>query len=434
MSIRALGPDTTKPARETTAALPVPGSDDHSPADARRWAPSQIGASLRRALRETSLDSLLLAGTTVVLVVIGVVMVFSSSSVTSLVQDGNPFSAVVKQAGFAFIGLAAMLLISRVREETFMRFAWLALAVSCLLQLIVVATPLGVKVAGNTNWLNIGPVQLQPCELIKLALVIWLGLMVSRKERYLGDFRRGLLPILLGSGFSIGLVAVGGDLGTVVIMVAMVFGALILIGIPWRLFVVPGAAAVVIALAMAFGSKNRLDRVLAFVNGTSSSGSDYLSSGWQLQHGMFALANGGIFGVGIGNSTAKWSWLPAADNDFIFAIIGEELGLIGAIVVLALFAMLCYSLIRVFRHASTPFGRTATASVMVWVMFQATANIAVVLGIIPVLGVPLPLVSAGGTALVSTLFAIGVVLSVARQSAGSPASARERPSVEPLAR
>lgn len=367
-------------------------------------------------LRQESFDVLLLAGTTLVLVTIGVVMVFSSSTVTSLVESGSPFSSLIRQGLFAFVGVGLMLFASTRSERVLMRLAWLALGVTSFLQVLVVATPLGITVAGNTNWLDIAGIQFQPSEFIKVSLVVWLGMMVTRKEAVLDDFRNGLLPILIGAGIPMLLVIAGGDLGTVAIMALFVFGALILIGIPLRLFVLPGLAVLLGGLLMAVSSSNRMARILAFFNG-SHDANDYLSGGWQVQHGQFALANGGVFGVGIGNSTAKWSWLPAADNDFIFAIIGEELGLIGAVVVLLLFAALCVALVRVFMHATTPFGKTATAAVLVWIMAQAVANIAVVLGIIPVLGVPLPLVSSGGTALVSNLLAIGVALAAARSSA-----------------
>ncbi|HLP22926.1 MAG TPA: putative lipid II flippase FtsW [Microbacteriaceae bacterium] len=375
-----------------------------------------LTTSAWRRVRQESLDVILLAGTTLILVIIGVTMVFSSSTVTSLVETGSPFASLGKQALFAFLGIGLMFVLSSRPERWFMRFAWLALGITSLLQLLVVATPLGITVAGNTNWISIAGVQFQPSEFMKVALVIWLGMMTTRKQDSLDDFRLGVLPILIGAAVPMLLVVIGGDLGTVGIMAGFVFLALVLIGIPMRHFLVPGLVVAAGAVLMAVSSSNRMARILSFVD-RSKDANDYLSSGWQVQHGQFALANGGLFGVGIGNSTAKWSWLPAADNDFIFAIIGEELGLIGAVLVLALFGVLCVALVRVFMHADTLFGRTATAAVLVWIMAQAVANIAVVLGIIPVLGVPLPLVSSGGTALVSNLAAIGVVLSVARASA-----------------
>lgn len=369
---------------------------------------------LGRRLRAESFDTLLLAGTTIFLVGAGVVMVFSSSTVTSYVEAGDFLGSFLKQGLYAFLGIPLMLLISSLPETVFMRFAWLALGIASFLQLLVVATPLGIEVGGNTNWIDLFGIQFQPSEMIKLSLVIWLGMMVTRKEHVLSNLTHGLLPILMGAGIPIGLVLLGGDLGTVLVMVVFVFGALFLIGIPLRLFIVPGVAAVAILLFVAFSSSNRVNRILSYLGGNSSA--DYMGDGWQIQHSNFALANGGLFGVGLGQSTAKWSWLPAADNDFIFAIIGEELGLIGALVFIALFGLLGYALVRVYVHASTPFGQTASAAVLLWIITQAVMNIAVVLGVVPVLGVPLPLISAGGTALVTSLAAIGIALSVARHS------------------
>jgi cell division protein FtsW len=376
------------------------------------------------AFRAESKDYFLLLGTVLFLVVLGLVMVLSSSIVQSgLENDGDYTSRALQQATYALIGVPLMLLAGRMPEAFWMRIAWLLLAIACALQLLVVATPLGVEVGGNTNWLRLGPVQFQPSELIKVALVLWLGLIVTKKKDQLGDFTHGILPILLVGGGAIGLVLLGGDLGTVMVMAGILLGTLFLIGVRLRLLVVPLLFGAVAFALVAVSSESRMKRITAFLQEhcTQFDTADC----WQIQHGTFALANGGIFGVGLGNSAAKWSWLPAADNDFIFAIIGEELGLIGAVVVLGLFVVLALALARVLRAAQTPFGKTVSAAVLVWVIGQACVNIGVVLGVFPVLGVPLPLVSAGGTALLTTLAAIGVVLSVARDP-GAPARAAAR--------
>jgi cell division protein FtsW len=376
------------------------------------------------AFRAESKDYFLLLGTVLFLVVLGLVMVLSSSIVQSgLENDGDYTSRALQQATYALIGVPVMLLAGRMPEGFWMRIAWPVLAIACVLQLLVVATPLGVEVGGNTNWLRLGPVQFQPSELIKVALVLWLGLIVTKKKDQLGDFTHGILPILLVGGGAIGLVLLGGDLGTVMVMAGMLLGTLFLIGVRLRLLVVPLLFGSIAFALVAVSSESRMKRITAFLQEhcTEFDTADC----WQIQHGTFALANGGILGVGLGNSAAKWSWLPAADNDFIFAIIGEELGLIGAVVVLGLFVVLALAFARVLRAAQTPFGKTVSAAVLVWVIGQACVNIGVVLGVFPVLGVPLPLVSAGGTALLTTLAAIGVVLSIARDP-GAPARAAAR--------
>ena len=210
----------------------------------------------------------------------------------------------------------------------------------------------------------------------------------------------------------------GGDLGTVMIMAGLIFGALFFAGVRLRMILLPliiGASAIVV---IAFSSASRTERIGSFLG---SQCTDTSGECWQTQHGMFALAAGGIFGVGLGNSKAKWSWLPAADNDFIFAIIGEELGLIGALVVIGLFVALAIAFLRIVRASHDTFSKVVAGSVMVWILSQAFVNIAVVLGVIPVLGVPLPLISSGGSALITTLIGIGVVLSIARAQANTPA-------------
>ncbi|ANJ28881.1 cell division protein FtsW [Agromyces aureus] len=376
---------------------------------------------LGRVFRVESKDYVLLLSTVVFLVLFGLVMVLSSSTVESRLEDGGFFVQALRQGMFAGIGLPLMLIASRMPERFWLRVAWPLLLTACVLQLLVVATPLGIEVGGNTNWLALGPVQFQPSEIIKVALVIWLGLIVTKKQAHLGDFGKGVVPILLVGGGAIGLVLLGGDLGTVMIMGAMLLGTLFLIGVRFRLLLPPVLLSAALFVIVAVSSDNRMRRISAFLQENCEQGAG--DDCWQIQHGRFALANGGVFGVGLGNSTAKWSWLPAADNDFIFAIIGEELGLIGAVVVIALFVLLAVAFARVLRSAQTPFAKTVTAAVMVWVIGQACVNIGVVLGVFPVLGVPLPLVSAGGTALVTTLFAIGVVLSVARDPAASARAA-----------
>ncbi|MEO6944993.1 MAG: FtsW/RodA/SpoVE family cell cycle protein, partial [Lacisediminihabitans sp.] len=238
-----------------------------------------------------------------------------------------------------------------------------------------------------------------------------------KKRDALEDWHEVAMPIVPVAGAALGLVLLGGDLGTVIILISIVLGAAYFAGVRLRILAVPVLIlAAGAAILMSSGSGSRGLRIQAWLTGCAS---DSLYSGtcWQTVHGWWALASGGIFGVGLGNSKAKWSWLPEADNDFIFAIIGEELGLLGAIVVLLLFIVLAIAFVRIIRASTDPFARVVISSVMVWIIGQAFVNIAVVLGILPVLGVPLPLISAGGSALVTTLFAIGIVLSFARHPA-----------------
>jgi cell division protein FtsW len=306
-----------------------------------------------------------------------------------------------------------MLLVSRLPMRFWRRFTWVFLAGACMLQVLVLTTPLGVRIGGNRNWLKIGGFTGQPSEIIKVALVVWLGVVLSRKIDLINNWKHLAIPVVPIGGGAILLVTIGGDLGTTIIMAGFLLGALFFAGARIRYLILGSGVVAALAILVAMSSESRIGRVMAFFGGTSSVNPDV---NWQIDNGYYALASGGIFGVGLGNSHAKWSWLPAADTDFIFAIIGEELGLIGTIVVIILFVLLAITFLRIIHQSTDPFAKITTAAVMVWIVSQAFVNIGVVLGVIPVLGVPLPLISAGGTAMVSSLIAIGIVLSFARQN------------------
>ncbi|MEO7121789.1 MAG: putative lipid II flippase FtsW, partial [Lacisediminihabitans sp.] len=355
----------------------------------------------------------LLLGATLFLVIFGLVMVLSSSSVESFKASDDFFSGFTRQGGFALIGVPLMLIAARMPSAFWKKWAGLAMVIAMGLQLLVFVPHVGVEQGGNRNWISLGSFNAQPSEAIKVALVLWLALTLSRKRDVLDDWREVAMPLVPVAGTAVGLVLLGGDLGTTIILGFIVLGAVFFAGVKIRFLAIPVVVASVLGLFFAFARTSRQDRIHAFLTGCAQS-DNYSNTCWQTVHGWWALASGGIFGVGLGNSKAKWSWLPEADNDFIFAIIGEELGLLGAIVVLLLFIVIAISFVRIIRSSSDPFARLVISAVMVWIIGQAFVNIAVVLGMLPVLGVPLPLISAGGSALVTTLFAIGVVLSFAR--------------------
>ncbi|QIK64442.1 cell division protein FtsW [Leucobacter viscericola] len=367
-----------------------------------------LGASLRAGTDRTVAA---LYAITLLLVGFGLIMVLSASSITSYVAGQGFFGGLWRQATFALIGLPLMLLAAAMPVTFWKRWAWWLFGIGLFLQLLVF-TPLGVEVYGNRNWIQIGTsFSAQPSETLKLALVVWIGAVLLKKEPLLGEMKHELIPVVFpGAVLALGLVLLGDDLGTVMIMAALVIGALYFGGVSWKslgVIVLGGVLAVIFFLVT---SPNRMARLLGHADGDS----DYSGLGWQALHGKWALAGGGLFGVGLGGSKAKWNWLPAADNDFIFAIIGEELGLIGAILVVAMFVVLALVMLRVIARARDRFGKAVVGGVMVWIIGQAFVNIAVVVGILPVLGVPLPLISSGGTALIACLVAMGVVISIAR--------------------
>ncbi|WP_353055536.1 putative peptidoglycan glycosyltransferase FtsW [Leucobacter sp. CX87] len=355
----------------------------------------------------------MISATTLLLVGFGLIMVLSSSSITSYLDDRGFFGAFWNQALYAVVGLPLMFVAANLPVTFWRKWAWALFALGLALQ-VLVFTPLGVESYGNRNWIQIGSFSGQPSEPLKLALIVWIGAVLYAKQPLLGQKKHVFIPVIFpGALAALGLVLMGKDLGTVLIMGGVVIGALFFAGIDWKSLGIIVAGAALTAFLFVVTSENRMNRLFGHATGND----DYSGLGWQPLHGLWALAGGGVFGVGLGGSKAKWSWLPAADNDYIFAIIGEELGLIGACLVIVLYAVLAVMMLRVIRNARDIFGRAVVGGVLVWVVGQALVNIAVVVGILPVLGVPLPLLSSGGTALIAVLGAMGVVLSVARDAA-----------------
>jgi cell division protein FtsW len=365
-----------------------------------------------------------LVGASMLLLVLGLVMVLSSSSVESLAAGDSPYTVFLGQAKYALMGLPLMWVASRLPVRFYQRFAWPILIAGLALQLLVF-TPLGRGQGGNLGWIYIAGFSGQPSEALKLALAIWLGVVLARKRPLFADWKHAVVPALPGAALAIGLVMLGKDLGTVLVMLILVTGALYVGAVPMRVLAGVGAVAVGGVAVAAVASTNRVARILEFF----SSESDGSGLGYQTKHGIQALATGGWAGLGLGQSREKWSYLPEAHNDFIFAIIGEELGLIGTLLVLALIGVLAFAMIRVIARHPDPFAQIVTGAITAWIVGQALVNMGVVVGLLPVIGVPLPLVSAGGSALITTLVGIGVVISFARTEPGAAEALAARPSV-----
>jgi len=290
------------------------------------------------------------------------------------------------------------------------KIAWPALIAATAFQMLVF-TPLGINNDGNTNWIRIAGLQAQPSELLKLALALWLGYVLFRKQTLLGLWRHVFIPLVPVSVAVIATVMAGHDLGTAMILVLIVLSALFFSGVKLRIFILPVLLSAVGVAVLAVTSPNRMSRIMTFLDAQCT---DYFDKCYQPLHGIWGLASGGVFGLGLGNSKQKYDWLPAAANDYIFAIVGEELGLIGCCVVLVLFALFAVGAFHVIRRTNDPFVRIVSGAITVWIVGEALLNIGVVLRLFPVLGVPLPFMSQGGTSLLSTLLACGVLLSFAR--------------------
>lgn len=348
----------------------------------------------------------------------GLAMVLSASNVLSVKATGDPFAEFKAQVLFAIAGLVAMLFVSKRSVEQIQRFSSLFFWFTVGLQLLVKVPGIGVTVGGNTNWINLGIIQIQPSEFLKIGVILFLASVLSPKLDYLWDFRSAVQPALIYGFGSAGLVLfLSGDLGTAAVMGLFILGLLFLIGMPANrlmLFVGLGALGAVMAAAV---SPNRVQRIMSVFNRCET---NIDGANWQVCHGEWALASGGLFGTGLGESKMKWGWIPEVENDFIFSIVGEEVGLIGAVVVLILFFLLARFMRQISLNSTTAFGSIAVTGIMVWILIQALINIAVVLHLFPVLGVPLPLFSKGGSSMMAVLAALGIVLAVERDQSRTP--------------
>lgn len=353
----------------------------------------------------------LILGSAALLVGLGMLMVLSASSVSAYLNLDDSYYYVKRQAMFGVVGLIGVFVIMRVPHDKLRLLSWLAMALAAVL-LILTYTPLGVTVNGNQNWLDLAPgVRLQPSEFAKLAMIVWGADVLARKQKVLDQPLHLMVPYLPGAGLLVLLVVFQGDAGTAVVMAGTIAGVLWIVGAPLRIFGTLTLAGVLGVVVLFATSPNRMRRLAAFMDPTA----DLNGANDQANAGMYAIAAGGWWGVGLGASRQKWGSLPEAHTDYIFAVIGEEFGLFGSLIVLALFLTLGYAGFRVAMRSDQAFARYASGGVAIWFTLQAVVNLAVVLRLLPVAGVPLPLVSYGGSALIANLLGVGVMLSCARQ-------------------
>ncbi|WP_285756846.1 putative lipid II flippase FtsW [Nocardiopsis ansamitocini] len=352
----------------------------------------------------------LIFGSALLLTALGLVMVLSSSMVDSYTETGSAFSIFNKQIGAAAIGLPLMILASQTPVRVFRLLGYPLMLGSIVLLVLTVFR--GEEYYGAVRWLEIGGLTVQASEPAKLAFALWGANVLARKEelKQLVEWRHLLVPLLPGCGMLVLLVLLGSDLGTSFVLMAVFVALLWVVGAPGRLFL--GALGLVGALVgiMIAVEPYRMARLTSFWNPEA----DPYDGGYQLLHGLYALGTGGLFGVGIGGSREKWGNLPHPESDFIFAIIGEEFGLIGTLIVVCLFGVLGFSGLRVASRVKDPFVQLAAIAITTWITIQALVNIGTVIGVLPITGIPLPLVSAGGSALIPILVGLGILLALAK--------------------
>lgn len=374
----------------------------------------------REALDRPLASYYLLLGASALLLTIGVIMVASASSVRAYLYLDDSYAIVKRQLLWVALGVPLAWVASRLPIRFLRRLAYPGFMVS--IALLALVAKFGVEVNGNKNWLALGPVSIQPAEIAKLAIVIWAANIYANKERLLGRLHHLVVPVVPGLMAVIGLVLFGRDLGTAMVLAAILLGMLWVVGAPLRLFALALSVLGAAALFLAAIDQERLSRIINFTDPFQ----DYLISGWQPAHGLFALSTGGWLGQGIGASTQKWGDLPEAHTDYIFAVLGEELGLAGTLLVVGLFFTIAYAGIRVATQTKDPFVRYATFGIIVWLLGQMMVNVGMVLAVLPVIGIPLPLVSYGGSALLPSLVALGIVIGFARREPEAAAALAQR--------
>jgi cell division protein FtsW len=369
-----------------------------------------------RALLDRPLTSYyLVLGCSLLLLALGLVIVLSASTAYNLVYRYPTYGTFEKQVLGAVVGLAMMWLLAKAPIRLFRLCAYPLLAASMLgLVLVLLAGP---KVAGVERWVDVAGFQVQPSEFAKLAFVLWGADLLARKDklRQLTDSRQLLIPLLPGLALMALLVMAGDDLGTTFLLVVIFLALLWVIGTPTRLLVGMVGLMVFVVLVLIVVEPWRLNRLTGYLGQSSSS----CSACYQLTEGKYALGSGGWFGVGLGASQSKWGWVPNSPTDFIFAILGEELGLLGSLCVVVLYGGIAFAGLRIARRVPDTFSRLAAGSITLWIIAQALVNIGAVLGVLPITGVPLPLISAGVSSLLVTMAALGMLMAFARSEPGA---------------
>ncbi len=366
-----------------------------------------------RIFTRPELPYFLIIWSTVFLCALGLTMVLSASTVKSLQESGNTYSIFIRQFFFLILGAMATYWAYRVQGGIWQRIAKISLSISIIILLLPFIPNLGKNINGNRNWIEILGFTLQPSEFAKFGLILWCALQLRNIDVSIKG-KNPFIAILPGLVIIEGLILMERDLGTALLILLIFAGILFTTGAPIKHFIIVAALGVIVGGATIISSSYRVSRFGALFNPFDER--YYKFSGWQPAHSIMGLASGGLWGSGLGGSKQKWANLAEAHTDFIFSVIGEELGLLGTLLVLALYAALIYAMLRVALKTKDSFSRYATAGVACWFIVQVGVNIGSVTSIIPVIGVTLPLISYGGSSLLANLLAIGYVLGVARRT------------------
>lgn len=371
------------------------------------------GQAYANFLSKPTASYLLILGSSGALAGLGLVMVLSASSVTSLSESGNTFGIFLKQLLFLAFGLLVAFVAMRMKLSHWESLARISLPIGAIALILPIV--FGQSINGNRNWIPIGPFTLQPSEFAKLALILYCSLQLRKhlERTNKGLHSNAVAMVSVGTLGFLFLILLGRDLGTAIIIAGIVFGMLFISGLNLKILLSISGLFAVGGLALAITNPARLRRFSAVIDPFAPE--IYKLAGWQPAHSLMSLASGGLFGVGIGASKQKWANLAEAHTDFIFSVIGEELGLLGTLTVVFLFATLIYAIFRVAINTKDLFQKYVITGIGCWMILQVLVNLMTVVGIIPVIGVTLPFISYGGSSLVANCLAIAFVLNVARR-------------------
>ncbi len=357
-----------------------------------------------------------------VLCVFGLVMVGSASPVVSLRLYGSPWAIFIRQLMWMGVGTGALLILSRVDYRKWRTVRGPLVVVTMALLVLVLMPHFGVSAGGSSRWIGIGMLQLQPSELMKLALAVFAADLLTRRGDRASDPKMVIVPVLAVLGISGLLILKQPDMGTALVLSCIAFGILFMGGVGMAPIMKILGGFSLLAVVVGLADPYRRDRILSFLNpGAHQSG-----SGYQVWQSLIGLGSGHLFGLGLGGGREKWGTLPNAYTDFIFSVVGEELGLIGAFVLLALFFALAWFGLRTATRAPDRFGSLLAVGITTWISSQAIINIGAVIGVLPVTGIPLPFISFGGSSLIITMAAVGILLNIAAQERGAPLSLHRR--------
>jgi cell division protein FtsW len=379
--------------------------------------------AVARMLRSPLASYHLILGASAMLLIIGLLMVASSSSYYSEITYGDGYYVFFRQVAWVLIAMPVCWLVLRGKITTVRRFATPTFAVAVVLLVLTYVPGLGATVNGTQGWVDFGgPFRIQPSEIAKLGLIVWGAHVFARKGKLLRQWKHVAVPFLPGAAVVIALTVGQNDLGTSLILMAIVLAMLWVLGIPTWLYSLAIGVTGLVSISFMVSAEHRRSRVMTFLDPFENA----LEVGYQSVHALYAFGSGGWWGRGLGASREKYGRLPEAHTDFIFAILGEELGLVGTLAVLALFLVLAYAGVRVAMRTRDRFIRLSAAGTTAWLVTQALVNLGSVLGLLPVIGVPLPLVSYGGSALMPMLVAVGLLIRFAKEEPGAAAALAAR--------